>query len=356
MDKFNNNRDIYIDDLRLRMTVGGRFLVRIVSSGFYLIMIATVFTFIISDVGWLKWLGVFMFLFLIDRLIHLREAARSIKDLSRMSRVNIADYLTPKAFLALERSLDRSYFTKRNLFLGVARQLIGFSEITETLKRLGVNPDEFKQKADEFLEESAKTSEILSRKEYEDQVLVIGAQAFKRAVISGRPFVDIGHVFSSLAFVGDEMVANLFSLFFIDSKDFEFAFSLTYARKAGFINYKNKFLEKEMPVVGVGLIGVGYGTIEMAMAHEALLIERSSKIKISPKAIRVAILFARKYARGMYVLPKTIEILRESFESAERRGETQLTESRVISTVEEQFTVFSDVSTDDNEEDVLEEL
>ncbi len=213
--------DIAFDDPRLFMTIPGRFFVRVAGYVGYLFTMAAAFTFVISPLVWLRFIGAFLFILLVDRVVHTGEADCPLAELPRAGKVNASRYVRPKAFSVIEGAFDRSIITKKNFFLVATRELLGFPEIEEGLRRLDVPPDEFKQKLDEFLSESAAGADALSKSDRIAQAQLLGAQAFGQALEANRDFVGCGDIFSAMPLVGDEATGRLFSLFSIDAGDLE---------------------------------------------------------------------------------------------------------------------------------------
>jgi len=205
------------------MTVGGRLVVRIVSHVSYLVIGVAVFTFLISDISWIRWSGVFLALFLTDRFLHFREADIPFSELPPRGKVNLARYLRPKAFSLLERAFDRSVLAKRNFFLEMIRQLVHFREIEEGLRRLDVKPEEFSEKIDEFLSKTSgddpgdMSQKSYLRSEAEDLVFL----AFPIALRAGHDFIEPSDLFSALPQMDDEHIGRLFQMFSLNPGDLE---------------------------------------------------------------------------------------------------------------------------------------
>ncbi|GEM_PF-232912 len=244
----------YFDEPRLRMTLVGRLTVRIASYIGYLVILAAGFTLIFSDVQRLRAAGIFLFLFFADRLLHLREADKPFSELPNSGRVNLSHYLSPASYSILEKAFDRSSLAKRNFFLEIIAELLSRREIEESLSRLDVAPEEFKQKVEDFLAHSTELranlleSEPRSRRPEQDvegltssrngktqfgkaallqQVEILVIEAGRRSLLQGRRFIEPIDLFSGLFFVGDETVNRLFNVFSIVMSDLELALLLS---------------------------------------------------------------------------------------------------------------------------------
>lgn len=106
--------DIYFDDPRLRMTMAGRMLVRVVSYVSYLVLVVATFLFLLArDIPALFYLGMFLLLVLVDLAIHRGEGDVPISELPKAGKINLAETMSPAASAAIERAADRSIITKK---------------------------------------------------------------------------------------------------------------------------------------------------------------------------------------------------------------------------------------------------
>jgi ATP-dependent Clp protease ATP-binding subunit ClpA len=211
-------------DPRFRMTLGGRFLVRTVSYISYLVFAAATITMLISGVAWFFYLGLLLILFFLDRLVHRGQGDRPIARMPRTGNVNIAPSFAPESFSIMERAFDSSLVSKRDFFLEVAHRLAETSYIEEGLRRLDVDPKEFKQKLNELL---VVPMDGVSRESLAKKAEILGLAAFGAAFAAGHNFVKASDLFSGLASVEDESVERLFNLFSIDAGDLELALILS---------------------------------------------------------------------------------------------------------------------------------
>ena len=79
--------DLYFDDARLRMTIAGRMLVRVVSYVSYLVLVVATFVFLLArDIPALFYFGMFLVLVLMDLLIHRGEGDTPISELPKAGK------------------------------------------------------------------------------------------------------------------------------------------------------------------------------------------------------------------------------------------------------------------------------
>jgi hypothetical protein len=198
----------YLGESRLRMTIPGRILVRVISYVTYLVLVGATVTFLLSDIRPVFAAGLFLFLVLADRMAHRGEGDLPIPELPAAGRVNLAEIMSPKAYSVIERAFDRSLLAKKNFYLEAAGRLLEFPQIEEGLRRLDVKPEEFKQKLDAISGEAI----VVGSGVRENTLLkaeALAAEGFRQALAAGHQFIMIDDLFSALVNVKDESIASL---------------------------------------------------------------------------------------------------------------------------------------------------
>ena len=220
--------NLYFSEPRLKMSVVERVLTRLIIYCFYIILIATVITFLISDIKILFWLGVLGLLFLIDRLIHFNQADKSLADLkikklglNEDKQINVANYLTPDSLRILERALEKTLVANNNFFLYLIKFLLENHDIKEGLLRMDISIKEFEQKIDELLTGNKEIASPSARNDIINKIENLLKIAFQISLANQERFIEPRNLFSALSFVGDEKINRLFGLFSIDSSDLE---------------------------------------------------------------------------------------------------------------------------------------
>jgi ATP-dependent Clp protease ATP-binding subunit ClpC len=216
MPQKTSKYEFYFDDPRLRMTVAGRMLVRIVSYVSYLVLFVAMFMFLLSyDIRALFYFGLFLLLVVADLLIHHGEGDVPISELPKRGRVNIAEVMNTAAFNVVERAVDRSVIMKKSFLLELASRLLEMPQIEDGLRRLDVKPKEFKAKLDALMAEPAAPENYLV---YVDALAI---RAFASAVSAGHDFIVPADLFSALPAMGNESLDRLFALFSVEEGDLE---------------------------------------------------------------------------------------------------------------------------------------
>ncbi|MGC9598941.1 MAG: ATP-dependent Clp protease ATP-binding subunit [Minisyncoccia bacterium] len=227
----SNRYELRFDDPRLKMTIAGRFTVRVVSYITNLVLLFATATLLISEIRPLRYAGIFLGLVFLDRLVHWGEADLPIAELPSQGKINLAWLLTPAAFSALARAFDYGLVAKQNFFLCVTGRLIDLPRMGEGLRRLDVKPDEFKAKFTELLTEPV-SAEMASHEEYQKSAEVLVAAAFGEALTAGHNFIEPSDLFSALAKVKSDVMDRLFHMFGIEAGDLETALIFSSARRS----------------------------------------------------------------------------------------------------------------------------
>jgi len=231
--------NLYLSEPRLKMRIIERMAARLIIYCSYTLLIATVVTFLLSDIKSFFWLGVLGSLFLIDRLLHFGQAEWSLFNLKVQpeQKINIAPYLTPASFGVLERALEKALVTNNDFFLYLIKFLIDNHDIQEGLLRMDVPVKEFEQKIDDLLKESKKNpppSPVThpngrygasqpkdSRQDLIDKIEILLKTAFQLSINNQEKYIEPRSLFSSLSLIDDEKVNRIFNLFSIAPNDLE---------------------------------------------------------------------------------------------------------------------------------------
>jgi ATP-dependent Clp protease ATP-binding subunit ClpC len=231
MPQNTSKYDFYFDDPRLRMTIAGRMLVRVISYVSYLVFIVATVVFLLArDIPTLFYLGMFLVLVLVDLLVHRGEGDTPVSELPKTGRINLAETMGVPAFTVIERAVDRSIITKKNFLLELTARLFELPQVQNGLQRLDVDPKAFKTKLDTLMQESPAGMSYL------DAMTPLVTRAFVSAAGAGHEFITPADLFSALPAMADESLDRLFSLFYIEEGDLELAliFSALAAKKGPF--------------------------------------------------------------------------------------------------------------------------
>jgi ATP-dependent Clp protease ATP-binding subunit ClpC len=208
--------EFHFDDSRLRMTVAGRMLVRVVSYVSYFVLFVATFMFLLSyDIRVLFYFGLFLLLVDIDILVHHGEGDMPISELPKNGKINLAGTMNRTAFNVLERAVDRSAITKKSFLLELTSRLFETPQIQDGLRRLDVDPKAFRAKLETLMEEPAAPENYLAIVE------PLAAHAFASAVGAGHDFIKPADIFSALPAMENERLNRLFLLFNIEEGDLE---------------------------------------------------------------------------------------------------------------------------------------
>ncbi|MDO8504768.1 MAG: ATP-dependent Clp protease ATP-binding subunit [Candidatus Liptonbacteria bacterium] len=210
---------------RLRMIYPGRILVRVSSAIGYVTFAAGTFAALISENSGLRYFGFFLVLFWLDRLRHAGQADIPLSELPKTGEVDLSKCILPKSYRFLERAFERSSVKQTNFYLEVAEALSSLDQVRRGLSRLDIKPEEFEQKLEGLLKESAASVESGEDRYAKASNLVF--LACSQAIHSGHRFIQNCDFFSSLASLDDPLVKRLFHMFSVVPQDIESAMILS---------------------------------------------------------------------------------------------------------------------------------
>jgi len=218
-----NKLELYFEDSRLNMSHLGRFLVRLVFYSNFGILAAVCILALSSPIKWLFWLGVLVALYILDFVMHLGKADRSLRgDLS--GRVNLLKYTAPASFAVLEYAFDRSMLLGGNFYLYALKKLLERGDIRDGLSRMDVKLEDFKNKVDEMLADSLSQKNKFASKDEQREVLrkeieKILVLALEQAVASGNRYITPKDIFAALSYCDSHRVLRVLEFFNIDPGD-----------------------------------------------------------------------------------------------------------------------------------------
>lgn len=218
--------DFYFKEPRLGLNIFSRRLARLVIWVVYIILIASAFGFLFLTSGLyrFRWLGILLTLFLINRLLHLGQAERSLIELKKISpsasaktKINLADYLTPAAFNLIEDAFSRASLIGGDFNLWLLKELFNGRDVQEALQRLEVSIPEFSQKLEGYLKGSAEQRS--QPRELLGKIEKLIFRAYQEAVLTNESFIEPRNVLVGLLAMDSAELAKLFNLFSLSSDD-----------------------------------------------------------------------------------------------------------------------------------------
>lgn len=217
---------------RFGMSSAGRFLTRVSGATAWTFLLVATCLALFSDLAWVRWLGVFLGLFLADRVLHRGQGDVPTNQLLRRKKINLAQAVPHSLLRILERAYDRSRIKKTELLLEVVVVLTALPEIKEGLTRLDVNPQEFLSKAEEFLARAAddEATDGAEAADRDNRLNALMQGAFLNAVENGHHFIGATDIFAAAAAAPLEMSQRLFAVFGIEAGDMERALIFSAAR------------------------------------------------------------------------------------------------------------------------------
>ena len=223
-----NKDNLKFSDVRLEFSSTIRFFWHLFQTSFYAALTIACVAFVFSGIEWLMWVGIFLALFLADRLFTGNKPFHEITELSTklVEGVNVAHFLTAKTFNAVEKAFDKTLVVGGNFYLNMLKNLVKDEGIRGALWRMEISPEEFEQKIDEEIEKAGEKV-IYSRKDLLERVESLTKTAFMHAYLSNVSSVGFADIFGVLGDSKDESVKNIFNLFSIEPEDLSKALIFT---------------------------------------------------------------------------------------------------------------------------------
>ncbi|MBI2010889.1 MAG: ATP-dependent Clp protease ATP-binding subunit [Candidatus Colwellbacteria bacterium] len=150
-----NETQFIFEEPLFELGYAGRLLVRVVSITWLVVLIVATLIFLLSDIGWLFWLGVLLLFYLIDRFFHLGAADVSFLEAGSKSS-NLAHYLTPKTKRTLISVFDHTRLVGGDFSINLLKVLLGAGKVKEVLLRLEVPQAELESKLEAYTERLKK--------------------------------------------------------------------------------------------------------------------------------------------------------------------------------------------------------
>ncbi len=203
-----SGKEFYFESLRLKMGGGGRFIARLLIYVFYGTLTASAVVLVFAELRWMQSLGVFLVLFLIDRLLHIHQAEEKLSHMSKEGRVNLALHLSPEGLSILEKAVDKASFIGGSFSLWVARECLSRPDIKKFVYHLGLQWKDIDCKANKLLKENkqrSKKDEILSLAENLVQ------QACFLALVKKSDYIEAKDLFIALGKISDLEAQQLFA-------------------------------------------------------------------------------------------------------------------------------------------------
>lgn len=214
------------------MTIGGRFLVRLANQlaiGILALFMVAALLRPVREASELWALGLLLMLFLLDWYLHRGEAQRHLNEMPKEGEINLAHYLCPHSYEAVEHAYDQALIKKSNIFLEMALYLVRKSgQIQLGLDRLDIKREDLRIKIEELLERD-QDSRAFSKDVFYGQVELMLRNALNEALANRERFIEVTDIFAGLASLENENVRRVFSTFSLSAEDIGQAMSFSAA-------------------------------------------------------------------------------------------------------------------------------
>ncbi len=168
----------------------------------------------------LKYVGIFLLLFLADRYFYRREATRRIdeNEIRAAEKVNVADYVAPHCAALLEKNVFRALFLKRDFSLLLCGELLRERVVGEALHRLELDREHIESYLQSLLDSGAEYGEDLF-----SEVERICIAAFEEARRNKKYCLDESDLFVALLKQKKSVLPSFFNALGVNSADLSFA-------------------------------------------------------------------------------------------------------------------------------------
>jgi len=210
-------KNIYFNDPRINMTVGGRFFIRTITTAGYWIFVALALAFLISDVSVLRWLSIFLLFFVFSSLLYRERADNSLKSLPDEGKINAAKYFSPPAWSAIERALDRHIIGGEDFHLCLLKNIFARNEMKIALLNTKIGKHEIDAKLNDYLREDMTIG--LSKNSAKEEIGKLAIASFYEAMRTSSNYVEPAHIFLAIKKLkSSEYSERLLNLFYFEDE------------------------------------------------------------------------------------------------------------------------------------------
>jgi len=204
--------------------------VRVLSYTLFIILLGVIAAMLISDVGALRFLGLFLALMVIDYLLHAKKAPFRISSLSqgKVPRDNVALCCERHVIDHCAQALERAQSMGGNVRLSLAGILLEKQPLVSSLERLDIPLKEFRARFDDAYEKSCQQE---STSTHAEQLEILKDIAVKSAFVArfhSRESIDDESFFVGLLFGDDPAVVRILDLFSLTREDIDGAIVYSY--------------------------------------------------------------------------------------------------------------------------------
>ena len=206
---------MYCKSKRLWLTRTGLFAVHLVSSVLYVSLAAFSVVGLFSDVTELRGAAFLAAIFLADRALHIGAGDRTLEEVERRGKGNVAPSLASPSYYVLINAINRSRALHTDFFLETALLLAKRGDVREILRRLGISPTAFISEIED------RKSEIGARPRPEivGEAERLAVDAYGVAKDMGEKYVEPRNLFSAVWRSGHPVLENMMLRFDITERD-----------------------------------------------------------------------------------------------------------------------------------------
>lgn len=211
---FSKSKFYYKDSL-IAMDSFSRFLARGIILISYIALSIVTILFIFGSSNRLRYLGLLLLIFLIDRLVRKNKSWKSFDSSFRQKAIkgdnfNLVDFATPLFKSILVEAADKTFSLGGSLNLRILDKLLTSPDFRRVFSKMDITPNEFHFSLQEELKKSIENEKKYSKKE----ILILAEEVvFKSMTFLSNTQLEVKDMFSSCFFRDDVYVKNLMNQF-----------------------------------------------------------------------------------------------------------------------------------------------
>lgn len=208
-------REFFLKDYYLNLPSLPQAAIRIASFAFFAIFMMSAIVFIFSDAPSLPYVGALILLVVADQFLHYFTPQKSVRDMPRDGKINVADYLSPKNKFIFQMIRGRAAEFGESFSLNFLMYAMGEKGIRMALRRLDVNPDEFADKITEKLKDEGEVSENDGGEDLAELFTI----AIEESLKAGESELTVIDLFIAVLRGGSDEAKKIFGIFGITAED-----------------------------------------------------------------------------------------------------------------------------------------
>ncbi len=253
-----DNKEFYFKDPFFRLGLASQFFIKNILQVFFIVLVFACFIFLMSDAPNLFYVGVLIFIFIVDFIIRYDRGRLSLDQIPQEGKINLKNYLSPKASEAIIFAYQETLILGGSFYLRLNKTLFDFQEINEAIQRMEIKPAKVFQRISEALkddDEKNSTDDLIQKIEELLKVAVL------IAIKGGSRYIMPADIFAAQKYIQDKKIIKIFNFFQINLNDLEGVIIFSRFRK----HLKKEYILWQLPKFIGGFANVFFGARKRTM-------------------------------------------------------------------------------------------